>query len=89
MSEPIIYTAFGGGISGLVTGLLLRPANEFTCEGGMGERQNILGTPEQCVNALGSDVLGLVGALDPLIAAGVVGMAFFFGGWYLQSNKAT
>ncbi len=89
MSEPIIYTLFGGGVSGLVTGLLVKPANEFTCEGGFAERHDIFGTPEQCVNALGWDLLGLVGTLDPLVAAGFVGMAFFLGGLYWQKSNTT
>lgn len=80
MSSSPVYILFGSSLSGFVTYALLQPANSLTCAGGIAERSDILGNVETCVNVFGSDLLGVVGAVDQYVAAGLVGLVFLVAG---------
>ena len=88
MTPPVIYSLFGGGFSGTITLVLLRPANALTCEGGLSEHSDILGNPDECVNMFGSAMLGLVGAVNPFIAAGGVGVVVLNAGLALERRRS-
>jgi hypothetical protein len=88
MTPPPLYTLFGTSIAGVLTLALMQPTNAPFCAGGLLERTDILGNAEKCVNVLGSDLGGLVGAFDPLLAAGVVGALAFVIGLVVQHRKS-
>jgi hypothetical protein len=84
----ILYTLFGTSLAGIATFGFMQPTNSLTCAGGLLERTDFLGNVEKCVDILGSDLGGLVGAVDPYLAAGVVGAVVFIAGLVAEHRKS-
>lgn len=91
MVGPVLYTFFGGGLSGTATKLLASPLRDYECRSKLDEMASMwlpaYGVPEACQNVIGWDVRMFAVSGLPETLAGVVGLTAAIGTWLYTHHQ--